>query len=201
MTTNRKETTMTDEIMTQSRTPRLLGIGGSTRAESLSLRALQAALRLAEEAGARTVLADVRALDMPLYNADRPLQDYPPTLAWLLGEARAADAYILCSPTYHGTVAGAVKNVLDALNFLASDDPPYLGGKVVGLMAFGGGANVLNSLVHATHALNGLAAPTMVTVPGAALDPDTGEIRDAAVGRRLALMVGDVIDLTRRLRR
>jgi len=114
---------MIDEIMTQPRAPRLLVIGGSTRAGSLSLRALQAALRLAEEAGARTVLADVRALDVPLYNADRRLEDYPPTLAWLLREARAADAYILCSPTYHGTVAGAVKNVLDALNFLASDTP------------------------------------------------------------------------------
>jgi len=68
-------------------------------------------------------------------------------------------------------------------------------------MALGGGANVLNSLVHATHALNGLVAPTVMTVPGAVLDPDTGEIRDAAVGRRLALMVGDVIDLTRRLQR
>ena len=77
---------MSDEIKTQSRALRLLGIGGSMRARSLSRRVLQAALRLAEEAGARSVLADVRALDLPLYNADRRLEDYPPTLAWLLHE-------------------------------------------------------------------------------------------------------------------
>jgi FMN reductase len=192
---------MSDEIKTQSRALRLLGIGGSMRASSLSRRVLQAALRLAEEAGARTVLADVRALDLPLYNADRRLEDYPPTLAWLLHEARAAHAFILCSPTYHDTVAGGVKNALDALNLLAADNPPYLGGKVVGLMALGASANVLNSLAHATRALKGLAAPTVVTVPVAALNPDSGEIRDAAVARRLAFMVGEVIDLTRRLRR
>ncbi len=193
---------MNDEIMTHPHAPRLLGIGGSTRAGSLSLGVLKAALQRAEDAGARTVLADVRALALPVYDADLPVDAYPPTLAWLLAEVRVADAYLLCSPTYHGTVAGGVKNTLDALEFLAADAPPYFGGKVVGLMAVGGGgANVISSLTHATRALHGLAAPTVVTAPGAAVDPDTGHIRDAAVRQRLALMVGDVLDLTRRLRR
>jgi len=165
---------MNDEIMTHPHAPRLLGIGGSTRAGSLSLGVLKAALHRAEDAGAQTVLAEVRA----------------------------ADAYLLCSPTYHGTVAGGVKNILDALEFLAADAPPYFGGRVVGLMAVGGGgANVISSLTHATRALHGLAAPTVVTATGVAVDPDTGDIRDAAVRQRLALMVGDVLDLTRRLRR
>ena len=193
---------MTDETIAAPPPVRLLGIGGSTRAGSLSRRVLEAALRLAEEAGARTVLADVRALDLPLYDADRPLEAYPPTLAWLLSEVRAADAYLLCSPTYHGTVAGGVKNVLDCLNALGADTPPYLGGKVVGLMALGGGgANVINSLSHATHALNGLAALTVVTVSEGALDRDTGGVHDAAVRGRLDRLVMDVVDLTRRLRR
>lgn len=195
-------TMMTEKIAIQAPSVRLLGIGGSTRAGSLSLLTLTVALRLAEEAGARTVLADVRALALPVYDADRPLEAYPPTLAWLLAEVRAADAYLLCSPTYHGTVAGGVKNILDALEFLAADAPPYFGGRVVGLMAVGGGgANVISSLTHATRALHGLAAPTVVTATGVAVDPDTGDIRDAAVRQRLALMVGDVLDLTRRLRR
>lgn len=195
-------TMMTEKIAIQAPSVRLLGIGGSTRAGSLSLLTLTVALRLAEEAGARTVLADVRALALPVYDADRPLEAYPPTLAWLLAEVRAADAYLLCSPTYHGTVAGGVKNVLDTLEFLASDMPPYLGGKVVGLMAYGGGgANVINSLSHATHALNGLAALTVVTVSEGALDRDTGGVHDAAVRGRLDRLVMDVVDLTRRLRR
>src|SRR5688572_14287207 len=102
---------------------RVLGIGGSTRRASKSLVLMQSALHLAADAGAEVILADVRTLDLPIYDHDRPLQDYPSSLHELLSAARAADAYILCSPTYHGTVSGAVKNALDALNFLEDEDP------------------------------------------------------------------------------
>ncbi len=181
---------------------RLLGIGGSLRERSTSLLALKAALRYAEEAGASTVLADVRAIDLPVYRPDVPPEAYPPTLPWLLGQVRAADALILCSPTYHGTVSGAIKNVLDALDPLGADDPPYLGGKVVGLMALGGGSasQVLDALHHAVRALNGLTVPIVVAVPADALDLETGEVGDEATWRRLGLMVRQVIELARRLR-
>ena len=180
---------------------RILGIGGSTRQESQSLQVLKAALALAEEAGAQTVVADVRNLALPLYNPELPLDAYPESLAWLLQEARAADAYILCSPTYHGTITGSHKNVLDALEFLGSDTPPYFGGKVVGLVALGGGAhNVINSLQHTARALNGLVVPTVVAVSSATLDPDTGKLSDAAVSRRLQAMIAQVLDLAHRLK-
>lgn len=180
---------------------RILGIGGSTRQESQSLQVLKAALALAEEAGAQTVVADVRELSLPLYNPEWPLDAYPESLAWLLQEARAADAYILCSPTYHGTITGSLKNVLDALEFLGSDTPPYFGGKVVGLVALGGGAhNVLNSLQHTARALNGLVVPIVVAVSSATLDPDTGRLNDAAVSRRLQAMIAQMLDLAHRLK-
>lgn len=191
---------MRDANMTES--VRLLGIGGSTRAGSLSLAALEAALGVAREAGARTTLAAVHALDLPLYRADRRLEDHPAALAWLLDEVRAADAVLLCSPTYHGTVAGGVKNALDALNFLAADTPPYFGGKPVGLMALGGAGatNVINSLQHATRALGGISPATVAIVPPAALDPATGRLRDEAVRARLTRLAAEVLDLARRLR-
>ncbi len=181
---------------------RILGIGGSTRQNSTSLALLKAALDLAEQAGAQTVLADVRALGLPIYNPDHPLGDYPATLTWLLDEVRAADAYLLCSPTYHGTVAGGVKNALDALNFLGNAAPPYFGGKVVGLLALGGAGatNVINSLHHATRALNGLTAPTTAIVASAALDPNDGTLRDTAAEQRLRQLAAEVITLTERLR-
>lgn len=179
---------------------RVLGIGGSIRQGSKSLVLLKNALREAEDAGAEVILADVRALDLPIYDDDRPLADYPSSLHELLAAARAADAFILCSPTYHGTVSGAVKNALDALNFLFDDDPRYLGGKPVALLALGGGgaANVLNSLHHATRALNGLTVPTTVIASGSAIH--AGEITDEAVRRRLQGMVHELLDLTLRLR-
>jgi FMN reductase len=179
---------------------RLLGIGGSTRRASKSLVLVQSALHLAADAGAEVSLADVRALDLPIYDHDRPLQDYPSSLHELLSAARTADAYILCSPTYHGTVSGAVKNALDALNFLEDEYPPYFGGKPVALMALGGGgaANVLNSLQHATRALNGLTIPTTVIAHGSAIRE--GEVIDDAVRRRLIRTVHELLDLAVRLR-
>jgi FMN reductase len=182
---------------------RLLGIGGSTRQGSKTLIALETALALAREAGAESVLADVRALALPVFDDDLPLAAYPPTLAWLLDEARRADAYLLASPTYHGTISGAVKNVLDALNFLGEDGGDYFAGKPVGLIAHGGSsaANVLTALHHAARALNGLTVPTVVAVPGAAIDTVRREVTDPGARNRLAALVGETIDLAWRLRR
>lgn len=176
---------------------RLVGIGGSTRQGSRSLVALKAALRLAEEAGAEPVLADVRELNLPIYNDDWNVEDYPPSLAWLLDEVRAADGLILCSPTYHGTISGAIKNVLDAFNFLARDKPRFLGGKPVGLMAYGGqsAVNVLNALHHSVRGLNGLASQTFVAVPSTAFDDNWIDVTEEAVLTRIGTMVDEVIDL------
>lgn len=111
------------------RSPRIVGIGGSMRRAPASRMALEAALELAREAGAETVLVDVRALDLPLFDEDRSLADYPESLGRLLATVRAADVFLLCTPTSLGTVSGAIKNALDTLSLLADDDPPYVGGK------------------------------------------------------------------------
>jgi FMN reductase len=187
---------MTAQFGSNGRPIRLVGIGGSTRKGSHSLVALKAALRLAEEAGAETVLADVRELALPVYNADWQVADYPPSLAWLLDEVRASDGLILCSPTYHGTVTGAVKNVLDALDFMIDDTPSNLGGRPVGLMAYGGqsAVNVLNALHHAVRGLNGHATKTFVAVPGSAFDDRWVDVTEEGVLKRLGTMVGEVIE-------
>ena len=181
----------------------ILGIGGSTRRDSRSLAALSAALRLAEAAGATTGLADVRELALPLYDADQPATADPPSLLQLRQDVRAADAYILCSPTYHGSISGAVKNVLDALNPLGSDDPPYLAGRPVALMALGGSTamNVIDALAHASRALNGLPTTTPVTLSGALVELHAANGSDPVLLDRMRRMIDELIDLASRLRR
>jgi FMN reductase len=179
---------------------RLLGIGGSLRQRSKSLALLGTALRIAEDAGAVVTLADVRKLALPLYDPDRPLNDYPPTLSDLADAVRAADGLVLCSPSYHGSISGAVKNVFDSLNALRDDDPPYFAGKPVALMAVGdgGAANVLTALQHTTRALHGLTIPTTVIAGSKAIVD--GEVVDELVQRRLRWMVDELIGLSLRLR-
>jgi FMN reductase len=181
---------------------RILGLGGSLRERSLSLGLLRATLNLAAANGAETVLADLRQLELPMYNPDRPLSDYPPAMNWLLEQARAADAFIFCSTTYHGTIPGVVKNALDALDFLIDDTPRYLGGKPVGLVALGGpsAANVITALGHAARGLNALAISTVVTASGRMIDPDRLEITDEATRDRAGRLVTELISITHRLR-
>lgn len=61
----------------EPRPVRVLGIGGSMREGSMSLVLLKCALNLAASAGAETSLADVRALNLPMYNSDVPLDAHP----------------------------------------------------------------------------------------------------------------------------
>jgi NAD(P)H-dependent FMN reductase len=63
---------------------RILGIGGSTRQGSYSQVALKRVLTLTETLGAQPVLADVRALALPVYDEDWALAEYPSTPDWLL---------------------------------------------------------------------------------------------------------------------
>ena len=181
---------------------RILGIGGSTRRGSMSLVALKVALRIAEENGAQTSLAAVRDLDLPMYNGERHLSEYPATLHWLLEEVRAADGFVICSPTYHGTISGAVKNALDSLEFLANDQPRYLGGKSVALLGYGGASamNVINSLYHTVRTLSAHVVPTVVILSRDQLDSETVDITEAGVRARTATMMREVIDLGRLIR-
>jgi FMN reductase len=178
---------------------RILGIGGDMSDNSINRIALNVALNMAEEVGATPVLADVRDLDLPFYNPEWSPENFPGRLTDLLDEARRADAYIVCSPDYHFTVSGAVKNVLDIFSLL--DPPHFLSGKPVGLMATGiAVGNVITALDHAVHALNSLSVPTFAGIPNTFIDPAKENITPGPQRDRLHQMVNEVVDLARRLR-
>jgi FMN reductase len=169
---------------------RVVGIGGTLRGGSSSLGALRRALRAAEEAGGETELLDLRKLNLPMYEPGRRLDAYGPEVRTLVEAVRAADALILSTAAYHGTLAGVTKNALDFTQFLARDERPYLDGRVVGLISSSGGeraaANTTDAMVHVVHALRGIVAPLMVTIPRAWQRSDgEGYITDENYGRRL----------------
>ncbi len=185
---------------------RVVGIGGTLREGSTSLGALRRALKAAEEVGAETELLDLRELDLPMYEPGRPLDDYGPEV-WRLVEAmREADALILSTASYHGTLAGVTKNALDFTQFLSRDERPYLDGRVVGLVSTAGGeraaANSVDAMAHVVHALRGVVAPLMVTIPKVWQRSDgEGNITDENYGRRLEKLGRLVVELAARLSR
>ena len=176
---------------------RLVGLGGSIGRGAQSRMVLEASLAMAAEAGAETVIVDVRDLDFPVYNPDLRIQEYGSRLAWYLEEVRDADALLLCSPTYHGTMSGAIKNALDFLQFLGGDRPPYLTGKAVGLMSVGGitAVNTITALDHVVRSLNGNIAPTTVVIPNGSVDVAARRFIEPATRGRVEAMMTQVLEL------
>lgn len=181
---------------------RILGIGGTTSEKSWSLVPMDAALEKAAAAGADVVRATIYDLDLPMFRTDWKLEQYPPTLPWLLDQIRQADGLLICSPTYHGTMSGAIKNLLDMLIFLGWDKPPYLGGKPVALMAYGGmtSMGVLSGLTQVVRGLKGITVPTHIAVPERAVNRETVTIDDQRVLDRMDEMVAELMRFAAQLR-
>ncbi len=86
----------------------------------------------------RVEIVDPRELDLPMYVPDFDLKDYgvkQGNIESLVESYRRADAMVWVSPTYHGTVSGVFKNMLDFAEFLSRDPRPYLQDRPVGLIA------------------------------------------------------------------
>jgi FMN reductase len=183
---------------------RVAGVGGTLREGSASLGALRRSLAAAEEAGAETELLDLRELDLPMYEPGRALEEYGPGVERLVEALRGADAVLISTAAYHGTLAGVTKNALDFAQFLSGGKHPYFEGKVVGLISTAGGeqagANATGALVHVVHSLRGVVAPLMVPISKAWQRADgSGDTTDELYGRRLDTLGELVVDLAGRL--
>ena len=90
---------------------RVLGVGSSLRDKASSTTALSVALNLASKYGAETRIFDLRQNKLPLYdpgdnNSSLEIKKIQEDVSW-------ADALILSTPEYHGSMSGAMKNFLD----------------------------------------------------------------------------------------
>ena len=176
------------------------------KAGSAGQKALQIALNAAAAAGADTELLAMAELRLPMFDPALAQEQYPVNVTGFLDKVRRADGLIWCSPAYHGTVSGAVKNALDFLEFLSKDDPPYLTDRPVALISAGGGAqasvNTVNALAHVAQSLRALVLPLQapIVTTGHSFDA-AGRFSDAKMHDRLELMGRAVVDLAKRLRR
>jgi FMN reductase len=183
---------------------KVVGIGGTLREGSSSLGALRRALDSAEDAGAEVELLDLRELALPMYEPGRPLDDYGPEVRRFVEAVRGADALILSTAAYHGTLAGVTKNALDFTQFLARDERPYFDGRIVGLISTAGGdqaaTNANGAMINVVHALRGIVAPFMVAIPQAwRITDGDGNITDENQGGQLDQLGALVVELAERV--
>ncbi len=143
---------------------KIVGLGGSLKADSTSLMALRFALDAAEESGAEVEMFDVRELNLPMYT---PGMEAPAAATRLARTACAAQGMIWSSPLYHGTVSGSFKNAIDWLDLLRGEDPLFLSDKIIGLVSTAGGTQglqAINTMEYIVRALRAWAVPFVLPV-------------------------------------
>jgi NAD(P)H-dependent FMN reductase len=104
---------------------RILALVGSLRAGSHNRQLAEAAVKHAPE-GVEVVLQEGLA-EVPFYNEDIDVEgNVPAAAATLRAAANQADALLLFSPEYNGTIPAVLKNAIDWLS------RPYGAGAMVG---------------------------------------------------------------------
>ena len=89
---------------------KVLGVGSSMRQGSYSTAALNMILDMAKGNEAETKLLDLRQTNLPMLYAAK---DDTHEIGRVTELVEWADAYILATPDYHGSMSGSLKNFLD----------------------------------------------------------------------------------------
>ncbi len=172
----------------------VVGIGGSVDPDSQSERALRAVLEATVRLGATTASFTGKSLDFALYHSGAAL---PQAARTYVEAVRAADAVVIASPGYHGTVSGMVKNALDYLEELRTDERPYLHERAVGLVAVARGwqaaAGTLATLRQIAHSLRGWPTPIGLVINSAVSSFDDAAVADdIGVAATVELLAGQL---------
>jgi NAD(P)H-dependent FMN reductase len=159
--------------------PHVVALCGSLREESYTRRALERALDSAQDRGATTELLDLRAFDLPVYDADADDAGDAEALREAVG---GADSILLGTPVYHGSYSSVVKNALDYCGFDEFENA------TVGLLCVAGGGFPITPLDHlrsVCRALNAWVLPHQVAIPQARGKFDDDTITDESIAERV----------------
>ncbi len=176
---------------------KVVGIIGSLRQGSYSALALKEAVNIVESLGATVDILDLREMQLPFCNGGDEYPDYP-DVEILREKVKTADALILATPEYHGSVSGVMKNTLDLMSF------EHLSGKVTGIISVLGGhsnSNALNELRIIIRWVHGWVIPEQIAIGQAwkAFDKE-GKLNDEKLSQRFDAFALSLLESTKKLR-
>ena len=165
---------------------RILGVSGSLRDRSRSLAALRMTLEFASKRGAEPRLLDLREVELPLYRPDR--EGHAGFLERISSDMDWADAVVLSSPDYHGSMSGAMKNFLDYVR-------EECAGKLFGYICSSHekGLTAMDQMRTAIRQCYGWSLPYGVSIEGRSDFDEQGMLKNERVERRLRMMARDVV--------
>lgn len=176
---------------------KIVGIGGSLRTDSYSMQALHIAAERAKDLGAAVQVLDLKEMNLPFCDGGSDYPDYPDAEV-LQTAVKAADALILSTPEYHGSVSGVIKNALDLMSF------EQLSGKVTGFISVLGGqpnSNALNDMRVIMRWVHAWSIPEQIAIGQAwnAFDGE-GQLKDEKLSQRFDEFAKSLVENTKKLK-
>ncbi len=162
---------------------RITGVCGSLSADGATRKALAIALHGAAEYDAETALLELRDFNLVFYGSV-PQNEYPPDVFRLRQALKDSQGIILATPEYHGSLTGALKNMLDLMSIEDFET------KIIGLVGIAGGdigaINSLNTMKTICRNLHCWVLPQEVSIANSAQTfNDDGTVKDPAIEERL----------------
>lgn len=166
-----------------------MGVGSSMREGSYGTRTLIIVLNSIKGYKAETLLLDLRATKMPIFNpsssnssaTDTEIQKITELVNW-------ADAFILASPDYHGSMSGTMKNFLDHYW-------EEFAGKTFGYICTSHekGLTVMDQMRTAVRQCYGWSLPYGISVNAKEDFNEEGEIINELLDKRLKILARDLV--------
>jgi NAD(P)H-dependent FMN reductase len=185
----------TDEESThQQHTINILGVAGSMRQESYSTLGLKRVLEEARKYGSESHLLDLRDRNLPLYDPGAPSSNDPSfnnsnnELEKITTALKWADALVLASPDYHGSMSGTLKNFLD---YFWED----FAGKTFGyiIASHEKGLTVADQMRTAVRQCYGWSMPYNISINGEKDFDSEGNLVNSALVKRIKMLARDLV--------
>jgi NAD(P)H-dependent FMN reductase len=191
-----------EENTHQQRTINILGVAGSMRQESYSTLGLKMVLEEAKKYGSESHLLDLRDRNLPLYDPGAPSSNDPSfnnsnnVLEKITTALKWADALVLASPDYHGSMSGTLKNFLD---YFWED----FAGKTFGYMiaSHEKGLTVADQMRTAVRQCYGWSMPYNISINGEKDFDSEGNLVNSALVKRIKMLARDLVTYGTLIRR
>jgi azobenzene reductase len=177
---------------------KILGVGSSMRRNSYGTKALKFILDMTKKYDTETRLLNLRENKLPLFDPDGSTEEdtsLSDELRKITDNVIWADAFVLVSPDYHGSMSGVMKNFLDHYW-------EEFAGKTFGYVCTSHekGLTVMDQMRTAIRQCYGWSLPYGVSINGE-LDFNTkGEIINDLLVKRLDMLAHDLITYGRLIR-
>jgi len=164
--------------------PKLLGVVGSLQKESFTRYSVQYILNKAKELGAEVQIIDLLQQPLPIFNPDQrngaEYLKFRDQVSW-------ANAVLLGSPDYHGSMSGAMKNFLDYFW-------KEFAGKLFGYVCASHekGLTTMDQMRTAVRQCYGWSLPYGISITKDDFDSTGGSIKNPKMKHRLDLLAYDL---------